>query len=103
MKNKLTWLLWILFISCILVNEVSYNYASPTKDIKHDASITSLAGYARSTGILGGTVRYVTAQERLTDKIAMYTGLVLIIIIVIRSRRKSRAPILFPPKSSNGK
>ena len=103
MKNKINWLLWILFISSILVNEVSYNYASPTRDTEHATPITSLAGYAQSSGTWPGTVKYVTTQEGLTDKIAMYVGLVLIILIAIRYRRKSKAPILFPPKSSSGK
>ncbi len=100
MKNKLNWLLWILFISCFLVNEVSYNYASPTLDTKNNTSITSLAGCTRSGIPMCGTRRYVSAQEGLIDQIAIYAGLVLIITIGIRSRRKNKAPILFPPKSS---
>ncbi len=99
MKNKITWLLWIILISCVLVNEVSYNYASLTKDTEHNAPIHSLAGCTGPISILCGTAKYVTAQEALIDQIAMYIGLVLIIVITIRGRRKSKAPILFPPKN----
>ena len=97
----MTWVLWILLISSILVNEISYNYASPTKDTEHAVSMHSLAGCTRSGIPMCGTPRYVTAQEGLIDHIAMYAGLVLVMIIVIRSwwTRKSKAPILFPPKS----
>ena len=99
MKNKITWLLWALLICCVLVNEMSYNYASLTKDMGHDTSIHSLAGCTGPISILCGTAKYVTAQEALIDQIAMYIGLVLIIAITIRARRKSKAPILFPPKN----
>ena len=99
-KNKKTLLLWILAISFILVNEISYNYASPTRDSVNNTSIHSLAGYSGPLSVLGGTARYVTAQEGIIDEIAMYIGCIMIFAsgVISWRARKSKAPILFPTK-----
>ncbi len=101
----MTWLLWILFLACILVNEVSYINTFPTKNTESDVPIHTIAGYSGPLSIMGGTARYVSYQEGLIDNFFTYAGIVLIILISIRAwvTRKSKAPILFFPKDSNRK